>query len=143
MFAFKTIPRMHNKREKLPGFQRNFAALFVLNYWLREFPLSAIANLFELKCQQKQLVLYPGYQTLSKRKFSFRESLVPRVLLLLSCKICPCSLPMAPSRKQFYLGPCSVLAQILKIHVKHNCGNQKHNSAVCHHPSRKIVMEPL
>ena len=24
---------------------------------------------------------YPGYQTLSKRKFSFRESLVPRVVL--------------------------------------------------------------
>ena len=51
----------------LPGSQINFAALFVLNYWLREFPLSAIENRFESRCQQKQL-------------------------MLLSYKICPCCL---------------------------------------------------
>ena len=31
-------------------FQSNFHG-FVLNYWLREFPLSANANRFELRCQ--------------------------------------------------------------------------------------------
>ena len=30
-----------------------FTALFVLNYWLREFSLSMIANCFELRCQSK------------------------------------------------------------------------------------------
>ena len=35
--------------ESLPyWFQGNFAAMFVLNYWLREFLLSAFANRFEL-----------------------------------------------------------------------------------------------
>ena len=34
----------------------HFAGLFVFNYWLREFPLSAVANLFEFRCQQKQLM---------------------------------------------------------------------------------------
>ena len=32
-------------------------ALFVLNYWLRDFPLSAIANCFEFRSQLKQLKL--------------------------------------------------------------------------------------
>ena len=31
--------------------------MFALNYWLREFLLSAFANLFELKCEPKQLML--------------------------------------------------------------------------------------
>ena len=31
----------------------NFAALFVLNYRSREFPLSAVADRFELRCQSK------------------------------------------------------------------------------------------
>ena len=30
------------------SFGATFAAVFVLNYWLREFPLSAFANRFEL-----------------------------------------------------------------------------------------------
>ena len=38
-------------------FQGDFAAVFVLNYWLREFPLSAFANRFELRCEPKQLML--------------------------------------------------------------------------------------
>ena len=37
-------------------------ALFVLNYWLRELSLSAIANRFELRCQQPG----GGYFTLGK-----------------------------------------------------------------------------
>ena len=31
--------------------------MFVLNYWLREFLLSAFASLFELRCEPKQLML--------------------------------------------------------------------------------------
>ena len=32
-------------------------AMFVFNYWLREFLLSAFANRFELRCEPKQLIL--------------------------------------------------------------------------------------
>ena len=32
-------------------------AMFVLNYWLREFLLSEIANRFELRYESKQLML--------------------------------------------------------------------------------------
>ena len=39
--------------ESLPyWFLGNFAAVFVLNYWLREFLLSAFANRFELGVKQ-------------------------------------------------------------------------------------------
>ena len=38
-------------------FQGNCAAFFVLNYWLGEFILPAIANRFELRCEPKQLML--------------------------------------------------------------------------------------
>ena len=31
--------------------------MFVLNYWLREFLLSAFVNRFELRCETKQLML--------------------------------------------------------------------------------------
>ena len=37
-------------------FGATFAAVFVLIYWLREFPLSAV-NRFELRCQLKKLLL--------------------------------------------------------------------------------------
>ena len=47
---------MHSERASYLGFRENFAALFVLNYWLIEFPLSVIASRFELRYQQKQLV---------------------------------------------------------------------------------------
>ena len=52
----KTISGTHSKRASFPGF-RETAALFVLNYWLREFPLSTIENVFEFGCQQKQQML--------------------------------------------------------------------------------------
>ena len=32
-------------------------ATYVLNFWLREFLLSAFANRFELRCEPKQLML--------------------------------------------------------------------------------------
>ena len=63
-FLTKT-PFSHTKRELPYWFQGNFVAMFVLNYWLREFHLSAFANRFELRCEPKQL------------KLSY-------------CKICPC-----------------------------------------------------
>ena len=47
---------MHNEQASYLGFRATFAALFVLNYWLREFLLSAIANRFELRCQSKATV---------------------------------------------------------------------------------------
>ena len=66
MFAHKNHFWNAQQARQLPGFQRNFAAFIVLNFCSREFPLSTIANLFEFRCQQKQL-------------------------MLLSYKICPCS----------------------------------------------------
>ena len=60
-------------RESLPyWFQGNFAAMFVLNYWLREFPLSALANRFELRCEPKQLLHYkicPSYSRVEIIKY--------------------------------------------------------------------------
>ena len=54
----KTSLRRHQVRI-LPHywFQGNFAATFVLNYRLRELPLSAVTNRFELRCEPKQLML--------------------------------------------------------------------------------------
>ena len=43
----------HKKGARYLGFRDTFAALIVLNYWLREFPLFAVANRFELKCESK------------------------------------------------------------------------------------------
>ena len=45
-------------RESLPHwFQGNFAAVFVLNYWLREFLLFALTNRFIMRCETKRLML--------------------------------------------------------------------------------------
>ena len=44
---------MHDEQASCLGFTATFADLFVLNYWSREFLLSAIANRFELRCQSK------------------------------------------------------------------------------------------
>ena len=41
----------------LPGFGATFAAVFALIYSLREFPLPAVTNCFELRCKSKQLLL--------------------------------------------------------------------------------------
>ena len=40
----KTISGMHNKQL---GFTATIADFFTLNYWLRDFPLPAVANRFE------------------------------------------------------------------------------------------------
>ena len=44
---------MHEAMVFSTGFRQIFTAWFVLNCWLREFPLSTIANHFELQCQSK------------------------------------------------------------------------------------------
>ena len=67
----KTISGIHNRRDSYLGLRETLRLYFVLNFCLREFPLSAVANLFEFRCQQKQL-------------------------LLLSYKICPCCLYQLP-----------------------------------------------
>ena len=41
IFAAENISGMHNAPASYLGLRDDFAALFVLNYWLREFPLSA------------------------------------------------------------------------------------------------------
>ena len=55
--SFKSHFWNEQQASLLPGFQRNFAALFVLNYWFRQFPLSAIVNVFDFSCPGKQLML--------------------------------------------------------------------------------------
>ena len=67
--------------EGLPyWFQGNFAAMFVLNCWLRGFPLFAVANRFELKCETKQLMLF--YYKICP--CLFQESFLPRSYCLAS-----------------------------------------------------------
>ena len=62
-FRYKHVPSLKSlplpaPNESLPyWFQRNFAASFVLNFYLREFLLSACANRFELRCEPKRLIL--------------------------------------------------------------------------------------
>ena len=58
MFALKSHLWNAQQARWVPGFQRNFAALFVLSFCSRECPLFAIANFFEFRCQQKQLLLF-------------------------------------------------------------------------------------
>ena len=48
MFASKDQFKMHNERVRNLGFRATLVALFVLKCWLGEFPLSEIANPFEL-----------------------------------------------------------------------------------------------
>ena len=50
--------RLNEKRRVCPtGFGATFVTVFVLICRLRESPLSAVTNRFELKCQLKQLLL--------------------------------------------------------------------------------------
>ena len=53
----KNVPSLAPSEILPHWFQGNFATVFVFNYWLREFPLSAFANLFELRCEPRQLML--------------------------------------------------------------------------------------
>ena len=55
--SLKTTFCLLNLRIRPTGFEATFATVFVLIYWLREFPLSAVTNRFELRCQLKQLLL--------------------------------------------------------------------------------------
>ena len=57
VFALKNHFWNAQQARQLPGFHKKFAALFGLNFCSSEFPLSAIANLFEFRSQQKQLML--------------------------------------------------------------------------------------
>ena len=62
-FRYKHIPSLKNLPSPTPNesspywFQGNFAALFVFNFCLREFHLSAFTNRFELRCEPKRLML--------------------------------------------------------------------------------------
>ena len=85
-FRFKHISSLKNLPSPAPNdslpywFQGNFAALFALNFCLRELLLSAFANCFELRCEPKQLMLLyyrfcPCYLRLqTKQIYSSRNS---------------------------------------------------------------------
>ena len=55
--SLESLPSPAPSESLLHWFQSNFAVMFVLNCWLREFPLSAFANGFEWRCEPKQLML--------------------------------------------------------------------------------------
>ena len=63
IFRYKHIPSLKNHPSPAPNesspywFLGNFASLFVLNFCLKEFLLSAFANRFELRCEPKRLML--------------------------------------------------------------------------------------
>ena len=71
LFRYKRIPSLKNlllpaPSEGLPyWFQGNFAAMFVPNYWLKEFPLSSFANLFQLRCEVPWV---PELKKINKRR---------------------------------------------------------------------------
>ena len=52
----KTTFLLHKVRVCPTAFWTTFAPVFVLINWLIEFPSSAVANRFELRCQLKQLL---------------------------------------------------------------------------------------
>ena len=105
--------------ESLPyWFQGNFAASFVLNFCLREFLLSADANLFELRCEPKQL-------------------------MLLYYKICPCS----PDIMFFFAGCYNPLVKTWYNHTsKFNsscllCVCDTNSSITCYRNDRSLSKE--
>ena len=53
----QTTFRLHKARVCPNGFGVTFAAMFVQIYGLKEFPLSAVTNCFQLRCESKQLML--------------------------------------------------------------------------------------
>ena len=55
--SLRNLPSLAPSESSPYWFQGNFAVMFVLNYWLREFPLSVFANRFEFRCEPKQLNL--------------------------------------------------------------------------------------
>ena len=57
IFPLKTTFGLHKARVCPNGFRTAFASVSVLIYKLREFPLSAAANRFELRCHLKHLLL--------------------------------------------------------------------------------------
>ena len=57
IISLKTTFRLHKARLCPIGFGAAFAAVFALIYWLREFPLTAVANRIELRCKSKELFL--------------------------------------------------------------------------------------
>ena len=71
-FRYKHITSLKNHSSPAPRkvlpywFQGDFAAMTFLNYWLREFLLSAFANRFELRCEPiivlQNLLLLGGHQ---------------------------------------------------------------------------------
>ena len=86
----KTSHRPHTKREFAVLVSGQFSGYIFLNYWLREIPLSAFADRFELRSEPKQL-------------------------MLLFYKICLC-LPGESKKKSRLHGHCSlnIIAIILK-----------------------------
>ena len=55
--SLKKVPSPAPSESLRYWFLDSFAAMLVLNYWLREFLLAAFANRFELRCEPKQLML--------------------------------------------------------------------------------------
>ena len=53
MTALKTTFCLNKARACPTDFRATFAAVFDLIYWFREFPLSAVANRCELRCQSR------------------------------------------------------------------------------------------
>ena len=101
-FCYKHLTSLKNlpspaPNESLPyWFQGNFVASFALNFWLREFLLSAFANSFELRCETKQLMLlyYKICPCSSRQKFT----------LLLSLKLNHLSLAQGESLPYWFQG---------------------------------------
>ena len=68
-------------------FRATVAAMFVMIHWLREFPLSAVTNRFELRCELKQrLLLY--YKSVLVHRLLYKCVIITQVELEFVGKPC-------------------------------------------------------
>ena len=80
-FRYKHLTFLKNVQSPAPSesltywLQSNFAATSVLNYWLREFPLSKLANRFKLRCEPNQLMLL-HYKTASVQEVAIQMGIL-------------------------------------------------------------------
>ena len=82
------------KGDSLPNWFQCFAALFILNYWTKEYPLSSIANCFESRCRSKSnrrnrlRFVYTHFKSCDQSldKISFEFSYI--FLAMQSCAMC-------------------------------------------------------
>ena len=95
--------RLHKVRVCPTGFRATFAAVFVSIDLLREFPLSAVGNRFEMRCPLKQAILLQNMSLFFKTSINEIMQLDWVALRGRLCGVGSC-FPNSPDR--FCFSPC-------------------------------------